>query len=295
MTTQKRRKSNWYIYAAAFAITMAFAVMAVSTLWDKIMPEKSGYVVNSSGKASYLPDASNNMMVLVMISYQRATAPDYFVLINYRPAEEIIECIPFRADTKASVGGRTGTLASLYDSGGVASMQYAFEGMLGIKCDFYIKFDSSTFMNFIDSTGKVAVNIPYDVQNDSGETVFKSGTHSLGGTELFSYMESQKPTAEEDYQSVVVGGIATYVLNTSFRNLSSTLMQTYFTTIINTTDTNITFEDYTARQKAFMYTSESSYNPAKYYIPYGEADESGSFVIAENSIATIKERLTAQS
>ena len=51
------------------------------------------------------------------------------------------------------------------------------------------------------------------------------------------------------------------------------------------------FEDYTLRQQAFMYTSENSYNPAVYYIPYGTYEEDGSFVIAENSVATIKDRL----
>lgn len=291
MSAEKRRKSNWYIYLIAFAVTMALVVMAVSTLWDKIMPSPSQSGVSSSGKTTYLPDASNNMMMLVMISDMRAGAPDYYLVVNYRPAEELIECIPFRTDTEASVGGTTGTLTDLYNSGGTETVLYAFEGLAGVKCDYYVKFDRTSFMDFIDEIGNVTVNAPYDIMDTGGNLAFTAGTHSLSGREAFNYLLYQSKTPGDDYQSVVLGGMATYIFNTSFRNLSSTLMQTYISKLINTADTNMALEDYTRRQKAFLYTSENSYNPAEYYLPYGEANENGRFVIAQNSISTIKERL----
>ena len=288
MARQKWRR-NWYIYVITFIVTSFIAALTVSAIWEKIFPDDAKPVY-SGGVTTTLPDATNNMTGLVMLSEYKGGAPELYSIINYRPGEETIVCVPLKSETAMKLGGSTTALSSVYLQNGIAGVTYAVEATLGVKCDFYVKFDKSSFIDLIDETGTITVNIPYNILDSEGEPVFTAGTHSLEGRELFDYLYSQQTTADNDYRSVVVGSIETAFFNSNLKNLSATVFQSLATKIINTTDTNFTLEEYRKRQQAILFTSESSLNPAQYYIPYGEYDANGFFVIAENSITTIKDR-----
>ena len=109
-----------------------------------------------------------------------------------------------------------------------------------------------------DAIGKVNINCAYDVMNPDGSTLFETGDHSMNGNDL----------------------------NVN----ASTGLQSYYTKLINTADTNLTLEDYTKRQQAFLFTSTESNNPGQRYIPYGETAD-GMFVLSDSSRTTILERL----
>lgn len=291
---RQKWKRNWYIYVITFIVTSFIAGLTVSALWDTFFPEKAE-TVYSGGVTTSLPDASNNLTALVMLSEYKGGTPEHYSIINYRPGEEIIMCVPLKNETAMNLGSSTSALSEVYLQNGIAGVTYAIEATLGVKCDFYVKFDKSSFIDLIDETGTITMNIPYDISDDEGEVIFKSGSHSLDGEELFRYLYLQKATPDNDYKSVVVGSIEMAFFNSSLKNLSATVFQSLATKIINTTDTNFTLEDYRKRQQAILFTSESSLNPAQYYIPYGEYDANGLFVIAENSVATLKDRLGVEA
>ena len=284
----KRRKSNWYIYLISFAAAAAIAVMGLSIFWDVIFPKRESS--NYSGIRTDIPDASNNIKILFMLSEEKAGAPNRYLLMSYQPADEAVICIPIRSDMEAVVGGRRGTLSQLYSDGGVQTILYAIEGTMGVKCDSYVKFDRDSFVSMIDSIGKVTVSCAYDVLAADGSVQFESGSHSMNGTNLYTYISYDNPAYGDDYQSLVLGSAAVSIFNSNLHGLSATVIQSYFTKLMNTTDNNLTLEDYTKRQQAFLFTSVESYNPGQYYIPYGEKSD-GAFILSNNSKTTILERL----
>ena len=284
----KRRKSNWYIYLISFVIASAIAAMVMSIFWDVIFPQREAS--NYSGIRTDIPDASNNIKILFMLSEEKAGAPNRYLLMSYQPADEAIICIPIRSDMEAAVGSRRGTLTQLYTDGGVQTVLYAIEGTMGVKCDSYVKFDRDSFVSMMDTLGRVSVSCAYDVLAADGSVLFESGNHSMNGTNLYTYISYDNPAYGDDYQSLVLGSAAVSIFNSNLRGLSATVIQSYFTKLMNTTDTNLTLEDYTKRQQAFLFTSTESYNPARYYIPYGDMGD-GVFVLADSSRETIRERL----
>ena len=286
--TVKRRKSNWYIYLITFVIASALAAMIMSIFWDVIFPEREAS--DYSGIRGDIPDASNNIKILFMLSEEKAGAPTRYMLMSYQPADETIVCIPIRSDMEAVVGNRRGPLYQLYLDGGVQTIMYAIEGTMGVKCDRYVKFSRDSFVSMIDAMGKVTVNCAYDVLSSDGSVLFESGTHQMNGTNLYSYICYDNPAYGDDYQSLVLGSAAVSIFNSNLHGLSATVIQSYFTKLMNTTDTNLTLEDYTKRQQAFLFTSVESFSPGQYYIPYGEVD-GGVFKLADSSKATIQQRL----
>ena len=284
----QRRKSNWYIYFITFAVASAIAAMILSIFWDVIFPERETY--NYSGVSGYTPDASNNMKILFMLSEEKAGAPDRYLLMSYQPADETIICIPIRSDMEAVVGNRRGTLSQLYSDGGVQTIMYAVEGTMGVKCDSYVKFDRDSFVSMMDTLGRVSVSCAYDVLAADGSVLFEAGNHQMNGTNLYTYINYDNPAYGDDYQSLVLGSAAVSVFNSNLHGLSATVIQSYFTKLMNTTDNNLKLEDYTKRQQAFLFTSVESYNPGQYYIPYGDI-EGGAFKLADSSKTTILDRL----
>ena len=284
----KRRKSNWYIYLISFAVAAAMAAMIMSIFWDVIFPEREAS--NYSGISGDIPDASNNIKILFMLSEEKAGTPNYYMLMSYQPADEAIICIPIRSDMEAVVGSRRGPLYQLYLDGGVQTIMYAIEGTMGVKCDKYVKFSRDSFTSLIDAIGKVSVSCAYDVLADDGSVLFEAGSHQMNGESLYRYICYDNPAYGNDYQSLVLGSTAVSIFNSNFHGLSATVMQSYFTKLINTTDTDLTIEDYAKRQRAFLFTSVESFSPGQYYIPYGESD-GGVFKLADSSKTTILERL----
>lgn len=284
----KRRKSNWYIYAAAFGIASIIAAMVLSIIWDMIfIPSERK---NVGGIKSDLPDASNNIITLFMLSEEKAANPTRYMIVSFQPADEAVICIPLRSNLQARVGSAVNTLDGFYTEGGINSVLYAIEGTVGVKCDRYVKADRESFVSLIDTIGRVSINCAYDVIANDGSVNLEAGTHSMTGNNLYNYINYDNSSYGDDYQSLVAGSAAVSIINNNMNGLAATVIQSYFSKLQNTTDTNLTIEDYTKRQQALVFTSTEIFDPGQYYIPYGELTD-GVFVLSENSKATILERL----
>lgn len=285
----KKRRSNWYIYLITFVIAAAIAAMGLSIFWDILFPPKTH--TYTGGISSDRPGAENNMITLYMLSEQAASVPNRFLLVSYQPADEAIMCIPLRADLVVTAsGGRSGTLSQIYSSGGIQAVLQGIQSTVGVTCDNYVKLDRDTFIVMADTIGKVQVSLPYDVFAADGSVLFEAGNHQMNGNDLYTYINYDNASYGEDYQSLVLGSVAVSIANNNLHGLAATVIQSYFTRLMNTADTNITLEDYTARQQAFLFTSVESYNPGQYYIPYGQITE-GTFILSDDCKLTISQRL----
>lgn len=311
-----KRKSNWYIYLIALIISFVMLGLFVSSIWDSLFPASDDAASYSVSHADYRPSPDIEPTFLLMLSDMKAATPVYYMLANYRPRDEIIVFVPLQENMKVSYGGNEGSLYEMYDNFGAEAVVGGIKNTLGVECEHYIKFDRLSFIDFVDLTGDVYVNIPADItevvtktvlekeivevdgeeqevtrqkKKTVEEVVFPAGAQYLNGENLYSYItyDFGKGT---DYKLAVHGAMAMNMLNKNFRNLSSTELQRYAEKIISSTDTDITFSDYVEYQSVLQYTTENTINPCEYYMPYGESD-GGYFIISDNSKATIIDRL----
>ncbi len=311
-----KRKSNWYIYLIALIISFVLLGLFVSSIWDSLFPASEDAASYSVSHSDFRPSPDIKPTYLVMLSDMKAATPVYYMLANYRPREEIIVFVPLQENMKVSYGGNEGSLYEMYDNFGAEAVMGGIKTSLGVECKHYIKFDRLSFIDFIDLTGSVYVNIPADITETVTKTVLEKETVEIDGEEK-EVTRSVKKAVEEivfpagvsyldgeklydyitydfgkgvDYKLAVHGAMAMNMLNRNFRNLSSTEIQKFAEKLIYSTDTDITMSDYTNMQSVLQYTSENTINPCEYYMPYGEND-GGYFIISENSKATILDRL----
>lgn len=311
-----KRKSNWYIYLIALIISFVLLGLFVSSIWDSLFPASDDAASYSVSHADFRPSPDIEPTYLLMLSDMKAATPIYYMLANYRPRDEIIVFVPLQENMKVSYGGNEGSLYEMYDNFGAEAVMGGIKNTLGVECKHYIKFDRLSFIDFIDLTGEVYVNIPADitetvtktvlekeiveidgeeqevtrsVNKTMEEIVYAAGAQYLGGERLYDYITYDFGKGV-DYKLAVHGAMAMNMINRNFRNLSSTEMQKYAEKLISSTDTDITFSDYVNLQSVLRYTSENTVNPCEYYMPYGET-EGGYFIISENSKNTILDRL----
>ena len=311
-----KRKSNWYIYLIALIISFVLLGLFVSSIWDSLFPASEDAASYSVSHSDFRPSPDIKPTYLVMLSDMKAATPVYYMLANYRPREEIIVFVPLQENMKVSYGGNEGSLYEMYDNFGAEAVMGGIKTTLGVECKHYIKFDRLSFIDFIDLTGSVYVNIPADitetvtktvlekeiveidgeekevtrsVKKSVEEIIFPAGVSYLDGKKLYDYITYDFGKGV-DYKLAVHGAMAMNMLNRNFRNLSSTEIQKFAEKLIYSTDTDITMSDYTNMQSVLQYTSENTINPCEYYMPYGEND-GGYFIISENSKATILDRL----
>ena len=283
-----RRRSNWYIYVLTFLITFVILSFVIYNIWDYIFPERNISAMSSGSPGDYRPDASFNTTLLLMMSEEKGGIPEYYMLLNYRPRDEMIVLVPVKKNLYAEVGNTKGTLTDIYKSGGSEGAVYAMKNVFGITCEHYIKFDRDSFIGFFDETGYTPVNIPYRLTG--GAVDFDAGSYEFDGEALYDYLTYPEYDQGEDYRYMIHGLTVSNFINKNSRSLSVTRLQTLFNKILNTTDTNLEFSVFTKKQQAYLYTTQNSFNIADYYIPSGTTNDEGIFTVAENSAATILER-----
>lgn len=310
-----KRKSNWYIYVITLIISFVLLGLFVSSIWDSLFPASKDAATYTVGGADYRPSAEIQTTVLVMLSEMKAGTPQYYMLMHYYPREDSIVFAALPENMRVEYEGNAGSLYEMYDNFGAKAVMGGVKNTLDIECDNYIKFDRLSFIDFVDLTGTVYVNIPTDITEQVVETVlttelieidgeeqevtrqrqetvdkiiFAAGTQYLDGETLYKYITYPFGKGM-DYTLAIHGSAAMNMLNRNFRSLSSTEFQTIAEKLLGSTDTDFTFSDYTEYQSVLLYTSENSINPCEYYIPYGETD-GGYFIIAPNSITTMHDR-----
>ncbi|MCL2077625.1 MAG: LCP family protein [Oscillospiraceae bacterium] len=284
-----RKRSNWYIYLLTFMITFVILSFVIYNIRDYLFPARN-FPVTSGSSMDIRPDASFNSTTLLMLSENKGGIPEYYMLLNYRPRDEVILLVPLRTNLYATAGNVSGTLNDVYRSSGSGGVMAALRTAVGVECDHYIKFDKSSFIGFVDSLGTAPVNIPYNLTGEGGMD-FYVGPQELSGEALYNYItypDFNNPG--EDYRYTVQGTAISNLINKNSRNLSVIQLQTLFNKILNTTDTSLEFADFTKNQHAYLYTTQNSFNIADYYIPSGTTDEAGYFNLSENAVATIWDR-----
>jgi anionic cell wall polymer biosynthesis LytR-Cps2A-Psr (LCP) family protein len=240
------------------------------------------------GSMDFRPDASFNTTMLFMLSERKGGIPEYYMLLNYRPRDDAIVAVAVRAGLYAEAGRERGTLTEHYVTNGARGVMLAVQNALGVEAEHYVKFDKDSFITFFDTMGFTPVIIPYDLRH--GDIEFPAGSYEMAGADLYAYITFPDYNQGEDYRSTIHGHVISNFINRNTRNLTVTQMQTLFNRILNNTDTNLEFSDFTRNQQVYLYTTQNSFNSADFYILSGVTDEDGVFTPSDTSLLMLRDR-----
>ncbi|MBD5129940.1 MAG: hypothetical protein HDT43_08455 [Ruminococcaceae bacterium] len=287
------RKSNWYVYLLAFGITTAFVVMAIFAFKWYLFPENTEDVnANKNGEynENFHPTDEYNFKIVTMLSDGPSDAPELFTLILYNAVGNRLVFVPI--PTGISVAQEERTLPNIYAAQGGEGVVTAISNAVGIKCDCYIKMDRSSFCELVSDFGHVEYNVKKTIMVRDGNELetFNAGSRLLSGESVFRLMMIADFEEGESFRFNCVGELMSELINQNFRDLDTSLMDTFYQMIMDNSETNLTELLYRSRKLALLNTREYGSDPAEFYIPYGEYTDDGGFKIAENSVTSIRQR-----
>lgn len=289
-----RRKSNWYIYLIAFGLTMAFVVGIIFTFSWFLFPEKkneaSGLTSDGQLADDFKPDASHNFSVITMLSDRNSDIPELFVMVAFNAVENRIVLMPL--SNGISVPTTERTLPNVYAAQGGQGVISAVADATGITCDAYFCIDREGFVRLVSAYGNVEYNVPKTliVNDDEELDTFNAGMKMFSAESLFRYVYLADFGEDESYRFNMIGDVMSELINQNITYVDSDMLDSYFAIIKDSTDNSFTEALYSEKKAALLNTVTYGTVPAEYYIPYGEYSEDGGFVIAENSVTTIKQK-----
>ncbi|MGN0682515.1 MAG: hypothetical protein ACI4JY_02460, partial [Oscillospiraceae bacterium] len=126
---------------------------------------------------------------------------------------------------------------------------------------------------------------------DVAQTI-NAGNQRLDAETVFRLIMKADFGEGESYRFNCIGTMLSDLINQNYRVLdgNSQVMDSFFRMIADNSQTDLTDEFYRAHKAALLNTAAYAVNPGEYYIPYGEYSDDGSFVIADNSITTIRQK-----
>lgn len=200
-------------------------------------------------------------------------------LLRVLPDTLTVKSVPISPATIATVGDTSGTLAALYEAGGMTYLYKGVENAFGITPDKYIKIDNSGFNRLCEYLGGTSTYVfPTDLyyrDEDAGTmTSFSHGpaTRTLWGDDIRKIVNY--PLYEEGFKDAlsVTGELTVCLINSACNTNSTALtsnLQEVFNTIYNNSDTDITSKDFKSSKAAYSYLVEKSSSPATYRLPSG--------------------------
>lgn len=290
MSAKKRRRSNWYIYIVTFIITGVLLGFVVYQLRDYLFVKEDA--IQAIGNSDFRPEASQNMTVLCMVGEMKGSVPGEFMIVNYRPRDGVVMLIPLTQKLYSTVGGFAGNLVEQYQNGGAKGVMYAVETATGVTCDYYIKFDSDSFAETMGIFGNTEVSIPYDLKDDEDKTVYTAGKIDLTGDGLFRYITFPNLSDDDEYKCVLQASAISACINQNISSLTVSDVSSMYKKILSSSDTNLTESVFTSHLDSIYFTIANNYDPALFYVPYGEYDEDKTvFTVSAECKEKIRDRL----
>lgn len=289
-----RRKSNWYIYFIAFGITLAFVIVAIFAFKWYLFPSntQSTGIDKVTGELTddFIPTAEHSFNLLGMVSEGVNDSPELFYMAEFNAPENRLTFVLLPGGISVGKEGRT--LPNVYAAQGGMAVIDAVENATGVRCNGFVKMDRLNFEVLLNSFG----NVEYDLQKtviikENNEiSTFNSGRHLLTADEVYQLIIKANYDEGEAYRFKIAGEIFSELINQNYYYIDSGLLDFYFNTIKNNSESNLTDEVYTQHKAALLNTVQHGVSPAEFYIPYGEYSDDGGFKISENSIISIKQK-----
>lgn len=309
MSTNTKKKNSQIKVLVVYVATMLVCVILFGScaiyLLDVFVKEPA------RKKAESLANEENNQTEdIAKEDYSSASQTILFVgangeaingmaIIRSLPGEGKINILPISKYTLSQSNGISGTLLSLYESGGITYLQSAVESAFGVTCDRYIKITDDGWKALVEYFGGTSsynfAETLYYKNEETGElTSFSQGTatRTLWGDDLRRIITYPLYSDGEKTKVQVVGEVGVSVINSGFMTNCDELksnLQNIFNTIFNNSDTDITANGFKKVKPAYEHLLDSAKTPATYRMPKGSWDQSGYFTVDSGFKSELKE------
>ncbi len=291
------------IYLATMLICLVLFGFAAVTLLDIFVtqPALEAEATESGDDTSEEEETVDYSDATETILFVGADGQDInaIALLRVNPQEGTISIVPVSKYTLSSVDSTSGTIESLFETGGISYLRSAVENAYGLTCDKYIKITNDGWAELVEYTGGMTSYVfPEDLyykDEESGDlTSFYAGnsTRTLWGDDIRRIVTYPLYSNGEQTRVQVIGEIAVALINDAFETNAENMktnIQNIFNTIYNNSDTDITSKTFSAVRDAYEYMLETATSPATYRMPKGEWNDSGYFVLDDDAAEDIQE------
>lgn len=220
-------------------------------------------------------------------------------LIRVLPQEEHVLVVPISKYTVSDVGGTSGSILGLYQTGGLTYLKASVEKAFGVHCDKYIKITDDGWKQLVEYAGGTSTyTFPEDMyykNEETGElTIFSAGvaTRTLWGDDIRRILTYPLYSEGEKTKVRAVGEMSVCLINSAFLTKGEELknnLNNIFNTIYNNSDTDITSKSFKDVQSAYEHLLSSTVSPATYRMPKGSWNVNGYFTLDNDFKTEIKE------
>ena len=308
MSTQKKKSSQinvLVVYVATMFICLVIFGSCAVMLLDifvtqpakKKAQEELASSTENSGEAEE-EDYSYARETILFVGAQGETI-NGMAVIRVLPDEGSVKIVPVSKYTLSDVGGTSGTIAQLFESGGMSYLKAAVENAFDIECDKYIKISNEGFKALVEYTGGTSsYTFPeelYYKNEETGElTSFPQGaaTRTLWGDDIRRILTYPLYTDGEKTKVQAVGELGASIINSGFLTNAEEItnnLTNIFNTIFNNSDTDITSRSFKEVKPAYEHLLEISRSPATYRMPKGTWADNGYFSVDPEFKTEIKE------
>lgn len=298
MSTQKKRRSQinvLVVYVATMLICLVVfgscAVLLLDIFVTQPAKKKAQEELTNNPDSSVLEteeDYSYANETILFVGAQGETI-NGMAVIRVLPGEGDIKIVPVSKYTLSQVSGTSGTIAQLFESGGMTYLKSAVENAFGITCDKYIKISNDGFKALVEYTGGTSsYTFPeelYYKNEETGElTSFSQGpaTRTLWGDDIRRILTYPLYADGERTRVQAVGELGASIINSGFlanaEELSGNLTN-IFNTVFNNSDTDITSKSFKKVKPAYEHLLETSTSPATYRMAKGTWGDNGYFTV----------------
>lgn len=166
-TPKKKKLNKFAIFGISFAaiIAMSFAVLGVSSLFDKPEEPDENYV-------QPVEKATGKVNVLVLGVDKKGLLTDTMIVASYNTDENTIKLLSVPRDTRMYVGTHYQKINAAYtvahnkgEEGAQGSIE-AVTRLTGIPINYYVKFSTTALKDLVDALGGVEFDVPQNMNYD---------------------------------------------------------------------------------------------------------------------------------
>ncbi|MDR0947427.1 MAG: hypothetical protein LBM87_06775 [Ruminococcus sp.] len=245
-------------------------------------------LLNQSG--TYTPSADDSKTLLAIADLGTKSTDLVFMLIRFLPEETQGVFLSIPANTIA--GETPDTLGSLYRTGSATAVKTALEYTLGLPVDKYIVLYESSFTTFcnlfVGPTYVVPYNLIYTDPVSSEQTVILAETMYLDGNTVSQLAAFPAYKQGEEERARIAGELLTTMLTSKLTTENSDLIESYFSTLINSTIvTDISRFDFEESYPALLYSAQHTDGFCRQIFPTLGMEADGNYSFDESFLSAL--------
>lgn len=234
--------------------------------------------------------------ILFVLKPNDADKKTAVMLLRFDPVRKEIYCIGIPLELRVELDQRVMTVGACYDNHGMVSLKDALSNTIGETIDRYIELDSSSFATLINIFGNPKCTI--DI-TDTG--LKKSNTPVVLDISAFELLLTSNQYPSEDARCTKIGLSISQLINDCISPEESRDVQeaaggeriannldSYFNSVINAVNTDITVLDFNNHKHAISYIFQCANAPARGMAVICEKQDDDSLVPTESFLTSLK-------